>query len=1018
MLQKLFQPLKAILLFTFSGLIAGNVNGQNTNRVAGLVNNAQGVVIADASVTLTNKSSGFSAGTVTDASGKFYFNNVPQGGPYSFEVSVIGYESEILSGYTIKSGDELSLLFTLKPSLVNLKEVVVVGYTSKRREEMTSAVTTLSSDKLKDVTTNDIGTMLQGKVSGLQVVSSSGAPGTGSEIRLRGISSINASQNPLYVVDGIIGGSFDPNDVETISVLKDAGATAMYGSQANGGVIIVTTKQAKTEKTRFEIKLTSGVRQPDYGKMQLMNGSQLYEYQKQFYRDYIPGETDNSYKIDLMKFYSERPLTLRDQNYSWPDAIFKNAPLQNYYFSASGKTSKADYYVGLSYYNEKGTFQNTNFNRVNLRANSKYRFSDKISLTNNINLSVSKGKSYSYMDIYYAYLNLPWDNPYDSAGKPIYVDGASPFKWWSRDKINPLHTIDHSNYPYRGMDVSYDMVFDWKLNNWLSFSSSNRLGANTSRSTQYVDRYAAGTYHDQGFLNEQASWGYGVVSNNLLRFNHVFGYKHKISGVAGYAWEGGWIENMGAQGKGLPPGLKVLDVVSGNLLVNGANSEQYISSVISQINYSYDDRYFLSASYRVDGSSAFPKSKRFGSFPAVSAGWLLSNESFMENTDAINLLKLRGSWGITGTQDIGASRYLGLYALNYQYNGNSAAIPYQSPSPNLTWEEKHQLNLGLDIGLFNRIDLTVDAYQNNTRNLLLQVPQPLSVGFEYKWDNVGEIINKGIEVSLNTRNITTKNFEWNTTFNFSMNNNKLKDLPTQLVKTGSWAISQVYRNDGNLYEFYMPKWLGVDPNTGSPLWEIINKDADGKIIGTESTNDLNKATMQEAGSALPKYIGSITSSWRYKNLSLSVNAYYLGGNKVYSNNLRFVMNDGHEPYYNQIVLPEDYTIWGKPGDIASNPSPQNSANSNLTSSRFLKDGSFFSIRNINLAYELPKHVIRHIKMEGVVISLSADNVYTFTGFLGQDPQTTIVLTSYSTPGVSDFKYPNNRQFMLNLNFRF
>ena len=1017
-MQKISSSLKSILLFAFFSLTMGNVTGQNTNKVTGLVNNAQGIAVPEASVTLKNITSGFSAGTVTDASGKFYFTNVPQGGPYSFEVSVVGYETQTLAGYTIKSGDELSLLFTMKQSLINLKEVVVVGYTSKRREEMTSAVTTISSDKLKDVTSNDVGTMLQGKVAGLQVVTSSGAPGSASEIRLRGISSINASQDPLYVVDGIIGGSFDPNDVETISVLKDAGATAMYGSQANGGVIIVTTKQAKTDKTRFEIRLSGGMRQPDFGKMELMNGSRLYEYQKQFYRDYIPGENDNSYKIDLMKFYRERPLALRDQNYSWPDAIFKNAPLQNYYFSASGKTDKADYYVGLSYYNEKGTFQNTNFNRINLRANSKYRFSDKISLTNNINLSASKGKSYDYMDVYYAYLNLPWDNPHDSAGNPIYVDGASPFKWWSRDKINPLHTIDHSDYPYRGLDVSYDMVFDWKLTNWLTFSSSNRLGGNTSRSTRYIDRYAAGTYHDQGYLNEQALWGYGVVSNNLLRFNHSFGYNHKISGVAGYAWEGGWNETMGGEGKGLPPGLKVLDVVSGNVLVSGANDEQYISSVISQVNYSYADRYFLSASYRVDGSSAFPKSKRFGSFPAISAGWLLSNEAFMENTDAINLLKLRGSWGITGTQDIGASRYLGLYALKYQYNGNSAAIPYQSPSPDLSWEAKHQLNLGLDIGLFKRIDLTVDVYQNTTKNLLLQVPQPLSVGFEYKWDNVGEIINKGIEVSLNTRNITTKNFEWNTTFNYSMNSNKLRNLPTQLVKTGSWAISQIYRNEGNLYEFYMPEWLGVDPNTGSPLWQIINKDADGKVIGTEATSDLNKATMQEVGSALPKYMGSITSSWRYKNFTLSVNAYYLGGNKVYSNNLRFVMNDGHEPYYNQIVLPDDYSIWGKPGDIASNPSPQNSANSNLTSSRFLKDGSFFSVRNINLSYELPKHVIRHIKMEGVVISLSADNVYTFTGFLGQDPQTTIVSADYSTPGVSDFKYPNNRQYMLNLNFRF
>ncbi len=512
--------------------------------------------------------------------------------------------------------------------------------------------------------------------------------------------------------------------------------------------------------------------------------------------------------------------------------------------------------------------------------------------------------------------------------------------------------------------------------------------------------------------------GLWVVSNNLLKFNRHLGENHRLSGVVGYAWEGGWSESMGAQGRGLPPGLKVLDVLSGNLIVNGENSEQYISSLISQVNYSYADKYFLSGSYRVDGSSAFPKNNRFGSFPSLSAGWLISREEFMKSAKEVDVMKLRASWGVTGTQDIGASRYLGLYAMNYQYNGESAGIPYQTPSPNLTWEAKHQVNVGLDLGLFKRIDLSVDVYQNNTKNLLLQVPQPLSVGFEYKWDNVGEIVNKGFEIALNTRNIVTSDFGWNTSFNYSMNNNKLKNLPSPLIKTGSWAISQIYRNDGNLYEFYMPKWLGVDPNTGAPLWEIINRDADGKIIGTETTSDLNKATMQEVGSALPKYMGSITSEWRYKNLTLSVNAYYLGGNKVYSNNLRFVMNDGHEPYYNQIVLPEGYSIWTKPGDIASNPSPQNSANSNLTSTRFLKDGSFFTIRNIILAYELPRNLTERMRMDGVTVSLSADNVYTFTKFLGQDPQTTIVSSDFSTPGVSDFKYPNNRQFMINVKLRF
>lgn len=1005
-----------LIAFLFTSAIARSQG--NSNQINGLVNDAKSIPVVGASVIVKNVASGFTAGTMTDSLGKFYFKNLPIGGPYSFEVSAVNYEAQHLTGYSIKNNDVISLLVTLKSNLVNMAEVVVVGYSDKKKGELTSSITTLSSDKLKDVSTNDVGAMLQGKVPGLQVVSSSGAPGAAAEVRLRGVSSINADQNPLYVVDGIIGGNFDPNDIETISVLKDAGATAMYGSQANAGVIIVTTKKAKTNKIRFEAKVTSGIRTPDFGTMQMMNSSQLYEYQKEFYRDYIPTDAGNSYKIDLIKFYGERPLSLRGQDYNWLNSLFKPAPLQNVYFSASGKTEKADYYLGLTYYDEKGTFMNTKFNRINVRANSTYRFNSKVSLTNNINLSASKGNSYNYMDVYYAYLNLPWDNPYDSLGRAIYVDGSSSFKWWSRDKTNPINTIEHSDYPYKGFDVNYDLIFNWNLTKWLTFTSSNRLSAATNKSTTFVDRYAAGTYHNMGFLNEQSFLNYGGVTNNLFKFNFSLNNDHRISGLAGVAAEGGWNESMGAQGKGLPPGLRVLDVVSTNQAINGYNSEHYVESFISQLNYSYANKYFLTGSYRIDGSSAFPKSKRYGTFPAVSAAWLVSNEPFLKDNDKIDMLKLRGSWGITGTQSIGASRYLGLFNLSYKYNNEAAAIPYQLPSPNLTWESKYQTNLGFDLGLFKRVNFTFDIYKNITKNLLLQVPQPLSVGFETRWDNVGEIVNKGIEFGLSTINISAKDFEWGTDVNLSFNSNKLQKLPTQLVKTGSWAISQVYRNGGNLYEFYMPKWLGVDPQTGAPLWEKVNKDANDNVIGTQPTSDLSSATLQESGSALPTYQGSLTSRWRYKNLSLSINGYFSGGNKVYSNNLRFVMNDGHEPYYNQIAMPVNYSIWTKPGDIASNPSPQNSANSNLTSTRFLMNGSFISIRNITLSYDLPYAFLQRLKIDGVTISFAADNVYTFTKFLGQDPQTTITPGEYVTPGVSDFKYPNNHQYMFNINFKF
>jgi len=948
----------------------------------------------------------------TDGNGAFSIGT--PAGRSTLVLSFVGF----LRKEVVVNAGQSGLQITLEEDVQQLNDVVVVGYSSKKQSALTSAVTVVSSEQLKDVTTNNVGSMLQGKVAGLQVVNSSGAPGASPDIRLRGVSSVNANQSPLFVVDGIIGGNYDPNDVESITVLKDAASTALYGSQANAGVIVVTTKKAKQGETRFEAKVSTGFRTADFGKLQVMSSNELYDQQKEFYRDYILGAADNSYKIDLGKFYAERPLTLRDQNYSWPEESFTSAPIYNFYLSAAGRTEKNDYYVGASYYNEKGTFQNTKYQRINLRGNSTYHFSKKLDVTNNINLSANMGKSYDYMDVYYSFLNMPWDNPYDETGKPIYVDGNSTFKWWSRDKVNPLHTIENSDHSYKGFDVNYDLGINYRITDWLTFSSSNRVAAAFNKGTNFVSPLAAGTYRGSGYLNELNTLNYGIVSNQLLRFAFKMG-DHSLNGFAGAAFEGSQTEYSGASGRGLPEGLRVLNVVSNNQLVNGYNNQGYLQSLLSQVDYNYKEKYFLTASFRYDGSSAFAPTKQYGSFPAISGAWLISNEDFLAGSNILNYLKLRVSYGITGTQDIGASRYLGLYSLTTQYNSVVGAVPYQLASPTLTWESKHQINAGLDIGLFKRVNLTVDVYRNNTKDLLLQVSQPLSVGFETKWENAGNVVNKGIELGITSANIQQKNFDWSTDFTINFNSNKLDGLPANIVKTGSWSISQIYRNGGNLYEFYMPKWLGVDAQTGGPLWEKLTYDENGGVIGRESTSDYAQATIQESGSALPKFQGGFNNNFRYKNFNLRVSTYFNYGNKVFSNNLRFMMNDGHEPYYNQIRMPNDAKIWTGPGDTqATEPSPQNSANSTETSTRYLKNGSYFSIRNIALSYKLPKAWSSKINMDGITVGLTADNVATFSNFLGQDPQTTIQAGSFGTPGVSDFKYPNNRQYLFNVNFSF
>jgi TonB-linked outer membrane protein, SusC/RagA family len=945
---------------------------------------------------------GTSNGTTTDVDGNYKIII-----PSSKDVLVfkfLGYKTE-----EVKIGAKKDIDIAMTQEVVNLGEIVVMGYSEKKRSEIASAVSIIPAEKLRDVTTTSVANMLQGKVAGVEVVNSNGAPGQTAEVRIRGVASVNAPQGPLYVVDGIIGGNYDPNDVESITVLKDAGATGMYGSQANGGVIIVTTKKGRSEKPQFEFKATFGQRVADQGHLTMMSGSELYDAQKELYRDYASG------KIDILKFYSERPRELRDRNYDWEGKMFRPASVQNYYLSARKGGDKSSYYIGGSYFNEDGTFINTGYKKLNVHANTTYHFSDKVRVDNNFNISANQGTSYDYMDMYYAYLALPWDNPYDANGDPLYVDGTST-NWWSRDKINPLHTIKNSKHEYKGFDVNYDLVLDYKITKWLSFSTSNRLSASSTKSHDFVSKLAAGTYNGKGYINESNGLNYGGITTDLLKFNFD-GKVHSFSGLIGFEGQQNRYEYLGAEGKGLPEGFSVPNVASKELLIHGYNDEIYMQSFISQFNYNFKQKYFLTGSYRIDATSAFPSKNRNAHFPSVSASWLVSNEDFFKSQNILNMLKVRSSYGLTGMKDIGAYKYMGLFNLNTQYNSESAATPYQLASPNLTWEKTQQFNVGLDLGFFNRVSLNVDYYRNVTKDLLIQVAQPLSMGFEKKWENVGKVNNHGLELTLSTILVKTSDFEWTFDVTYGTNSNKLQGINQPIYQTIN-GISQIYRNDGELYVFNMPKWLGVDVQTGAPLWEHLEKDENGKVISRTATSDYAQATPQEVGHALPKFQGGFNTFLKYKGLSLSMNFSYMSGNDVYNFTRKIMDSDGHEPYYNLPEWKDGWSRWEKPGDVATHPSMQNSALSTENSSRYLEDGSYLKMRNVTLRYEIPSYIVKKLKLEGLAVSFSGDNLLTLTNYWGQDPEVTITPSSYAMPGVSDFKYPPNKQYLFTLELKF
>ncbi len=944
---------------------------------------------------------GTTKGVVTDVNGNYKID-VKKGDILVFKY--MGYKEKDIKIESPNGKYDVHLV----PAVVNMNEVVVMGYSNKTKTEISSAVSVLDSDKLMDVTTDDVGSMLQGKVSGVQVVSESGQPGSSSQIRIRGISTIKpGNEEPLYVVDGIIGGSFDPNDVESVTVLKDAGATGMYGARANKGVIIVTTKKGVAGKTQFNFKASVGMKTADQGHLKMMNGQQFFDWSSELYRD------PETHEIDKIKFYKYYPRELASRNYDWVGNGFQPAVTQQYHLSAAGKANKKfTYFISGNYFNDKGTFRKTGYEKVNLRLNTGYTFNKWVSLTNNLNAYANKGNYYDYMDMYYTYLALPWDNPYNDDGTLKYIDGNTPGKWWSRDKINPFHTIENSDHNSKGFGFDYDLVLKVKISKWLSFTSSNRLSFSTDKSHDYVSPLTAGPFHEKGYIYERQNNWWGGITTNLLHFNFDFG-KNSITGLAGIELDGGSNDYMWVEGKGLPEGFDVPSVASSEIKIGGTSTLEYFNSVISQLNYNYNNLYFVTASFRADKTSNFPPENNLAYFPSIALSWMVSNEDFFKNNVSfMNLLKLRASYGVTGDPDIGASRYMGLFSLSSQYNNNSAAIPYQLANYNLTWEHTNEFNIGIDMGFFNRINLTLNLYNNITKDLIVLAAQPLSQGFEHRWENAGEVTNKGIEVNFDAIAVKTHSLEWNVGFNFSNNSNKLSGIESPFYRTVN-GISQIYRNGASIYTFILPKWLGVDTETGAPLWEKVNPD------GTkEPTSNYKEATPQEVGKALPDFVGGITTSLSWKGLTLYANMAYQYGNDIYNYTLRFMDNDGHEPYVNAIVPKKGWKRWARPGDIATHPSMQNAELSTENSSRYLMDGSFIKLRNITISYKLPKKWSSAMKMKDVTVSLRADNVYTWTGYWGQDPEVTLSKGDWSMPGVSDFKYPNNHLYVVNFNFNF
>lgn len=952
---------------------------QNKFNLKGTVSAADGQPVNNASVSVA----GTNRGTTTNSAGAF---SIDVGTGERLRISSVGYRP-----FDLAVQNAQDVVITLEADSANLGEVVVVGYSTKKARYLSSSVSTVSGDQLRDVTSNNLSTLLQGKAPGVVVSTGSGDPTSGSTILIRGAGTISAGSGPLIVVDGNIGGNYNPSDVESVTILKDAAATGLYGSRAGNGVIIVTTKSGKAGKTKIEFSAVAGTNKASMGNFKLMNSQQLYDYHQ--------------------TFFTPDPAAL-NTNTNWLDLAFRTGITQNYTVSASGGNDKTQYYVSGNYYKEEGTIQNNDKTSYNFRTNLTHRLTNKLKMSVLLNGIYIKDNYDPVGLLYQAYTNMPFDSAYNKDGTPR--DPRTSAGWYGRDNSNFLHNLQYDQSGANSLNISGDVNLDYSITKNLSFATYNRVEFRNYRSMSFYDKRSSSGATSGGELYNSFSYYSNLISSNRLRYDRTFG-AHNLSALAVGEATQNYYNVLSTAVKGLPPGRPYATTAT-DILRNpsGGVNESSFQKYLAQADYNYANKYFAVASVVRERSSRFGSNNPAANFYQLGASWIISSEAFMQGVRPVSFLKLRASYGTTGNAEIGDYAALGLYSIDvaYSYGNAPGAAPLQKGNPNLTWETQKAANLGLDISLFKRIDLSIDAYQKTAEDLLYRKPLPSTTGYSFVWENIGSVRNRGLEFSLTSRNLI-RAFTWQTNLNMALNRNKVLQLNDDALFSNPGAQQPIALGH-DMDEWNLPVWAGVDPATGDPLWEKIITDADGKsfITYTNNYNSVsNAASRQFQGkSAAPRFTGGFTNEFAYKGFTLSAFFNFVYGNYVYNDTRFYFDNDGVYEKYNQMVLADGWSRWSKPGDLATHPKPVLGGNraSNSSSTRYLEDGSYIRLRNVNFGYNLPQALLGRLNMSSVRIFVSGDNLWTGTRFSGVDPE--VVLGA----GVSSFKYPVSKKILFGL----
>lgn len=932
-----------------------------------------------------------------------------------------------------------------------IEEVVVVGYKQQRKETLTSSVTTVSAEKLQDVTSSNFQTMLQGKMPGVVAAVSAGKPGSSPVMRIRGVSSIAANQNPLYVVDGVIihsDADVPPDQIENVTILKDAAATALYGSRGASGVVVITTKSGRGNSVSLSVNNTFNFY--NMGNFKLMNSQQ----QKERFLEFAANGTDIFSMLN--KQYTTQsgmtPITSLDQitrDFDWLDLATKVGVVNNYNLSLNKSSDGNRTYFNAGYYKEEGTVKGYKLERFSAKLNQESKIYDWLKFSPKLTFTFDQVYDQEY-SLYAGMYNMPWDSPFYPDGSIYDVRSSNTLPWFSRDRGNYLLDRPKSYGKNNTFNGQGNLDFEVRLAKNLKFISTNSLTYYNYDGLGYSDPSMLSQATNKGQLSQSNAIRWTKYTNQMLKYENTWNDVHKFNALVAYEYQDYMYKSNGATVKGLVVGSEVLSNGAEALGVpNGQKNEYAFQSYLSNAEYSYADKYLLQGSVRIDQSSRFPKQHKTGLFWAVSAGWNISNENFFESlSGTINKWKIRGSYGVQGNAPTD-------YYVNFNrsssrpYNGLVGLFPSAFGNTGLKWETIYQLDLGTDISfLNNRINVTFDWYNKETKDLITNLQLPIVTGYTSQVVNFGTLRNRGIEFSIDADVIKKSDFKWNIGFNFAKNKSTLVELANENYKSGQFR----YTVGEQIYTYDLREWAGVDAANGNPLWTMYYIDKDGN--GAYNTGDTRVASLSDYQTAnpdaviaktttttysnatyinfkdksrLPDFTGGISTALSYKGFTLAAQATFSKGGYLY-NAMRqnFTDNDGIYPFYNQMVLTKDWSRW------SVNNTPEQNANathpslvyedkrqSNGESTRYLEDASFFKIRSISLSYDLPKQFLPANNMiKSLRLSVNLENMFMFTKFSGFSPEMGYTGNNSGGSNYSYVNYPAPKGASIGLNATF